>query len=73
MTVGTQVQQALATAKGAQASFEAFSLQTTDETARQMYAEAAEELKAVVEGLENRLKQLKEEEPQYRTENGEKN
>ena len=65
MTVGKQVQQALATAKGVQASFETFSLQTKDEVAKQMYAEAAQQLKAVVEGLEKRMEEIQQEEPEY--------
>jgi hypothetical protein len=65
MTVATQVQQALATARGVQASFETFSLQTKDELAKQMYADAAQQLKAVVEGLEKRMEEIKQEEPEY--------
>ncbi|MCR3920963.1 MAG: DUF1657 domain-containing protein [Firmicutes bacterium] len=66
MTVDTQMQQVLATAKGVQASFETFSLQTKDEAAKQMYTEAAQQLQLVVDGLEKRMEQVEEEEPQYR-------
>lgn len=67
MTVGTKVQQALATAKGVQANFEIFSLQTKDEVAKQEYANAAKQLQAMVEGLEKRLEQIEQEEPWFRT------
>lgn len=65
MTVGAQVLQALATAKSVQANFETFSLQTQDEEAKQMYANAAQQIQTVVDGLENRMDKIKQEEPQY--------
>ncbi|MDW7650576.1 MAG: DUF1657 domain-containing protein [Bacillota bacterium] len=65
MTVATQIQQAIATAKGAQASFETFAQQTKDEAVKQMYADAAGQLQAVIEGLEKRMEQIRQEEPQY--------
>lgn len=68
VTVQTKVQQALATAKGIQANFETFSLQTKDEVAKQEYENAANQLQTVVEGLEVRLKQIEQEEPQIDSE-----
>ncbi|WP_199621520.1 DUF1657 domain-containing protein [Paenibacillus alkalitolerans] len=66
MTVGTQVKQALANAKSVQASLEVFALQTQDEKAKQVYANAAEQMKTLIEGLESRVKQIELEEPQYK-------
>lgn len=66
MTVETNVQQALATAKGVQANFETFSVQTKDEVAKLEYENAAKQLETVVEGLEKRLKQIEQEEPRFR-------
>lgn len=65
MTVGTKVLQALATAKSVQANFETFSLQTQDEEAKQMYASAALQIQTVIDGLENRMDKIRQEEPQY--------
>jgi hypothetical protein len=69
MTVATQVQQALATAKSVQADFEIFSAQTQDEVAKGLYAKAANEMEAVVEGLERRLQEIRQQEPEYCREN----
>lgn len=66
MTVETKVQQALATAKGVQANFETFSLQTKDEVAKEKYANAAKQLQTMVEGLEKRMEQIEQEEPRFR-------
>jgi molecular chaperone GrpE (heat shock protein) len=65
LTVNSQVQQALATARSIQANFETFSQQTKDEEAKQMYADAAKELETVVDGLEKRMGQIRQEEPQF--------
>ncbi|MFD1040362.1 DUF1657 domain-containing protein [Virgibacillus byunsanensis] len=65
MTVGTQVQQALADARSVQANFETFSLKTQDETAKQMYGNAAKQLQEIVEGLEKRMEEIEQEEPQF--------
>ncbi|MEC5423889.1 DUF1657 domain-containing protein [Virgibacillus sp. C22-A2] len=67
MTVGTQVQQALANARSAQANFETFSLKTQDEFAKEMYGHAAEELQPIIDGLEKRLAEIEQEEPQFLT------
>jgi len=65
MTVGTQVKQTLAGLKSAQASFETFALQTENKNAKQLYQQAAEQTKSVVESLEPRLQEIISEEPQY--------
>ena len=69
MTVATKVQQAIATAKGVQANFEAFSLQTKDEEAKQKYADAALQLQTVINGLEQRMDRIQQEEPEFDLEN----
>ncbi|WP_156289821.1 DUF1657 domain-containing protein [Oceanobacillus salinisoli] len=65
MTVINQVQQALANAKSAQASFESYSLKTQDESAKEMYINAAGQLQTIIDGLENRLKEIERDEPSY--------
>jgi hypothetical protein len=65
MTVGTQVKQALAGLKSAQASFETFALQTENKSAIQLYQQAAQQTQTVIDSLEPRLQQMLSEEPQY--------
>ncbi|MGO4887616.1 DUF1657 domain-containing protein [Anaerobacillus sp. MEB173] len=66
MTVGTQVKQALANAKSVQANLETFALQTQDEAAKKKYEDAAEQIQAVIDGLESRVQQIEQEEPEFR-------
>ena len=65
VTVSTQVKQALAGLKSAQASFEQFALQTQNQQAKQLYTDAANQTQTVVSTLEQRVQQLEQEEPQY--------
>lgn len=65
MTVGTQVKQAIAGLKSVQASFETFALQTENQNAKQLYQQAAQQTKTVVDSLEPRLQEITSEEPQY--------
>lgn len=66
MTVATQVKQAIASLRSVQASFEQFSLQTENQQAKQLYANAAEQTKQILQTVEPRLKEIEQEEPQYR-------
>lgn len=66
MTVINQVQQTLAGVKSAQASFEAFALQTDNQQAKQMYQQAAQQAQTIVDTLSPRVQQIIEEEPQYK-------
>lgn len=65
MTVGTQVKQALAGLKSAQASFETFALATDNQNAKKLYQDAAQQTQSVLESLEPRLQEILAEEPQY--------
>ncbi|WML44781.1 DUF1657 domain-containing protein [Neobacillus sp. PS3-40] len=65
MTVGTQVKQALAGLKSAQASFETFALATDNQNAKQLYQQAAQQTQTVLDTIEPRLKEIQAEEPQY--------
>lgn len=66
MTVGAQVKQALAGLKSAHASFETFALQTQNKKAKQLYTDAAQQTKSIVDSLEPRIGDLEKEEPQYK-------
>jgi 16S rRNA C1402 (ribose-2'-O) methylase RsmI len=65
MTVGTQVKQALAGLKSAQASFEGFALATDNQNAKQLYQQAAQQAQAILDNIEPRLQEIQAEEPQY--------
>lgn len=65
MTVGTQVKQAIASLKSAQASFETFALATDNQNAKQLYQQAAQQTKTVLDSVEPRLQEIQGEEPQY--------
>ncbi|MEH7255503.1 DUF1657 domain-containing protein [Neobacillus niacini] len=65
MTVGTQVKQALASLKSAQASFETFALATDNQNAKKLYQDASQQTQTVLDSLEPRLQEIIAEEPQY--------
>lgn len=65
MTVGTQVKQALASLKSAQASFEGFALATDNQNAKQIYQQAAQQTQTILSSVEPRLQEILTEEPQY--------
>jgi hypothetical protein len=65
MTVGTQVKQALASLKSAQASFETFALATDNQNAKKLYQDAAQQTQSILDSLEPRLQEILAEEPQY--------
>ncbi len=66
MTVGSQVKQTLASLKGTQGTLRIYSLQTQDKNAKVAYKEALEITNTIINDLEERLKRLEFEEPQYK-------
>jgi len=66
MTVGTQVKQTIAGLKSAQASFEQFALQTENKQAKKLYEDAAQQTMNILNSVEPRVKQIEQEEPQYK-------
>lgn len=66
MTVSSQVKQTVAGLKSAQASFEQFALQTDNKQAKQLYENAAKQTESVLQMVEPRVKQIEQEEPQYK-------
>lgn len=67
MTVATQVKQTIAGLRSAQASFEQFALQTENQQAKQLYNNAAEQTKTILQTVEARMQQIEQEEPQYKS------
>lgn len=66
MTVATQLRQTLAGLKSAQASLEGFALQTENEQAKQLFQQAAQDAQNIVDSITPRLREIEQEEPQYR-------
>lgn len=66
MTVAVQVKTTVASLKSAQASLETFALSTSNQEAKQLFTQAAEQTQAIVDQLDSRVQQLENEEPQYK-------
>jgi hypothetical protein len=66
VTVASQVKQTLSGLKSAQASLESFALQTQNQQAKQLYTNAAQQTKTIVDTLEPRVNEIENEEPQYK-------
>ncbi|SNS06099.1 Protein of unknown function [Anaerovirgula multivorans] len=66
MTVGSQVKQTLATLKGVQGTLRTYSLQSQKEEEKAAYNEALKTTNNIIKDLEDRLKVLEYEEPQFK-------
>lgn len=66
MTVGTQMQQAIAGIQSAAATMKTFSLETEDQKAKNDYKQIAQQLDNSLETLKQRQKYIEEQEPQYK-------
>ena len=66
MTVGTQMQQAIAGIQSAAATMQTFALQTEDKQAKQDFQNIANQLNTALDTLKGRQKYLEEQEPQYK-------
>jgi hypothetical protein len=66
MTVGTQMQQAIATVQSAAASMKTFALETQDQQAKQTFEQLSQSLESALDILQGRQKYIEEQEPQYK-------
>jgi hypothetical protein len=66
LTVATQVKTCLASLKSAQASLEAFALNTQNQEAKSMFENAAKSTQSIVDQVNSRVQQIENEEPQYK-------
>lgn len=66
MTVGTNMHQTLAGLESAKANLKTFALQTEDKTAKQMFAQYAQQLESICQGLSSRVNYIEQQEPQYK-------
>lgn len=66
MTVASQLKQTLAGLKGAESTLSIYSLQTRSKEAVEVYKEALHVTGKVIKDIEDRIKVLELEEPQYK-------
>ncbi|PTX64976.1 uncharacterized protein DUF1657 [Melghirimyces profundicolus] len=66
MTVGSKIQQTVASAEGVAANLRTFALDTDNQQAKQMYNQLAQNMDSIVQQLKNREQQVMTEEPQYK-------
>lgn len=65
MTVGTQMQQAIAGIQSAAATMKTFALETEDKQAKQQFQQLAETFDNAIETLKQRQQYIEQQEPQY--------
>ena len=65
MTVGTQMQQAIAGVQSAAASMKTFALETQDQQAKKTFDSLAQRLDSAVQELQQRQREIQGQEPQY--------
>jgi hypothetical protein len=66
LTVGTQIQQVIASVQNAAASLKTFSLETQDVQAKQTFEQLAKTLDSAVNTLQQRQQYIESQEPQYK-------
>lgn len=66
MTIDSQIKQTLATLKGAQGTLRTYYTQEQDEDAKATFVNAIFNTERIIKDLEERLKKLELEEPQYK-------
>lgn len=65
MTVQTQMQQAISSAKSVEASLQQFALETQNQPAKQLFQQLAQQQKNICTQIEGRYQQVLQEEPQF--------
>jgi hypothetical protein len=66
MTVGSKVKQTLSNLKGIESTLRIYSVQSRNEEERTVYTQELETVESVIKDIEDRLKTLEFEEPQYK-------
>jgi protein-tyrosine-phosphatase len=66
MTVGSKIQQTVASAEGVAANLRTFALDTDNQQAKQLYNQLAQNMDSIVQQLKSREQQVMTEEPQYK-------
>jgi hypothetical protein len=66
MTIGTQMQKAIAGIQSASSTMKTFALETEDKQAKQDFQQIANNLDSALETLMGRQKYIEQQEPQYK-------
>jgi hypothetical protein len=66
MTVGTKIQQTIASAETKTANLKSFSLDTDNQQAKQSFQQLAQQMDTIVQQLKSREQIIMSEEPQYK-------
>ncbi|HWQ42560.1 MAG TPA: DUF1657 domain-containing protein [Desulfosporosinus sp.] len=66
MTVGTQMQQAIATVQNAAATMKTFALETQDQQAKKSFEQLAQTFDSALNQLKGREQYIEQQEPQYK-------
>lgn len=66
MTVGTQMQQAIAGIQSAAATMKTFALETDDTQAKKDFQNIAQDLDSALKALQQRQQYIEQQEPQYK-------
>lgn len=66
VTVGTQMQQAIASCESTLASLHSFALETQDKSAKQMFQNLGNQQQQILDNLKARLQYIETQEPQYK-------
>lgn len=66
MTVGSQMQQTIASCESTIASLHSFSLETQDQNAKQMFKNLSTQQQQILDNLKARLQYIEAQEPQFK-------
>lgn len=66
MTVGTQMQQAIAGVQSVASTMKTFALETQDKAAQKEFQQLAQTFDQAIQTLQSRQKYLEQQEPQYK-------
>jgi DNA-binding ferritin-like protein len=66
MTVGTKMQQTIASCESTLANLHSFSLETQDQNAKQMFQNLANQQQQIMDNLKARMQYIESQEPQYK-------
>jgi hypothetical protein len=66
MTVGSRVKQSLASLKGIEGTLRTYSVQCSNDEEKEAYLKALKNIESITNDLENRIKTIEFEEPQYK-------
>ncbi len=66
MTIGKSLKTTLSSLKSVQADLESFALETENPAAKDMFNQFANQAKTMAEGLQSRVMEIENQEPQYK-------